>query len=44
MGLGEGARLKKEHGLMPRFPAWVTEGMLVLYIKGDGRAGLTEAG
>ena len=44
MGLGKGARVKEEHALMPWFLTWVTEGMLVLYTEGDGRAGLTEAG
>lgn len=44
MGLGEGTRVKEEHGLMPWFLAWVTEGILVLYTEGDGRAAFTEAG
>lgn len=44
MGLGEGARVKEEHGLMLQFLTRVIEGMLVLYTEGNGRAGLTEAG
>lgn len=37
MGLGGGARVQEEHGLMTQFQAWVTEGMLVLYTEGDGK-------
>lgn len=44
MGLGEEASVKEEHGLMPLFLAWMTEGMLVLYNEGDRRAGLAKAG
>lgn len=44
MGLGDGARVKKEYGMMPWFLVWVTSFMLVLFTAVDGGAGLTEAG